>query len=55
MKASVMTGPGDTAFTRMPFGPSSSARVSVRFSIPALAAAYGPVRGDPRVPRRRRC
>ena len=48
--ASVMTGPGDTALTRMPRGPSSSASVSVMLSIPALAAAYGPVRGEPRVP-----
>ncbi len=49
-KASVATGPGDTALTRMPRGASSSASVWVRLSMPALAAAYGPVRGEPRVP-----
>ena len=44
------TGPGDTALTRIPRGASSRARVWVRLSMPALAAAYGPVRGEPRVP-----
>ena len=43
-------GPGDTALTRMPRGASSSASVWVRLIMPALAAAYGPVRGEPRVP-----
>ena len=47
--ASVATGPGATVLTRMS-GASSSARVSLRLFIPALAAAYGPVNGDPRIP-----
>ena len=44
------TGPGETALTRIPRGASSRASVWVRLSMPALAAAYGPVRGEPRVP-----
>ena len=47
--ASVATGPGATVLTRMS-GASSSASVSVRLFIPAFAAAYGPVYGDPRIP-----
>ena len=42
-------GPGATAFTLMS-GANSSASVSVRLFIAALAAAYGPVNGDPRMP-----
>ena len=48
-KASVATGPGATVLTRM-CGASSSASVSLRLFSAALAAAYGPVRGEPRVP-----
>ena len=48
-KASVATGPGATVLTRM-FGANSNARVSLRLFMPAFAAAYGPVNGEPRVP-----
>ena len=34
----VATGPGDTAFTRIPFGPNSCERVFVRLTRAALAA-----------------
>src|SRR6185369_10660269 len=37
---SVRIGPGETALTRMPSGPTSRARPFVRLSIPPLEAAY---------------
>ena len=45
--ASVSTGPGAIAFTRMPSGAHSTASVLVRFQTPALAAAECAVPGLP--------
>src|SRR5215212_4765601 len=37
----VQIGPGATLFTRIPFSPSSWARLAVKLAIAALVAAYG--------------
>src|SRR5918997_1778858 len=42
----VQIGPGATLFTRIPFSPSSWARLAVKFAIAAFVAAYGARVGD---------
>src|SRR5690242_2387979 len=50
VEAGVIAAPGDTALTRIPDRPHSSARVFVRWISPALAAPYAEWFGAPKTP-----